>query len=217
MLVTPIFNGQGLGNQLACYVTTRCLALDKGYRFGVAFPERFKGHFFKNISMPEFEGVSFREEGQPPVTLPEGYTYYRENADGDYDKKILNVADNTIIHGDLQGEGYFEKHKDKIRRWLEVEPLEMADDLCVINFRGGEYVGVKDFFLPQEYWDNAIKNMRKINPKMRFEVHTDDYNTAKQFFPDFDIVAQMGLNWRSIRYAKYIILSNSSFGCFLLG
>jgi hypothetical protein len=213
MLVTPIYKGQGLGNQLACYVTTRCIALGKGYDFAVAFPERFKGPFFKNIELPKFYGFDVFEEGGVPYKLPEGYKYYRESManDGDYDDFIFNIPDNYIIHGNLQGEKYFEKHREEIKKWLEVEPLDMPEDTCVINFRGGEYVGVPAFFLPQSYWNNAIAKMKEINPNMRFEVHTDDLITARKFFPHYCIISDIEINWRSIRYAKYLILSNSSF------
>jgi hypothetical protein len=34
MITTEFYHGQGLGNQLACYVTTRVIATDKGYDFG---------------------------------------------------------------------------------------------------------------------------------------------------------------------------------------
>ena len=211
MLVTPIYNGQGLGNQLANYVTTRSLALDKGYDFGIAFPDNFKGKEFMNLDFgKEVIGLEVLIEGQEPTKLPDGMKYHLE-VSSDYDPFVLNIPDNYVIHGNLQGEKYFEKHKDEIRGWLKVEPLDMEDDLCVINFRGGEYVGVIDFFLPQSYWDNAIKNMRKINPDMIFEVHTDDYDTANKFFPDFTIIQQMEINWRAVRYAKYLIISNSSF------
>lgn len=213
MLITPIYTGQGIGNQLACYVTTRCLALDKGYEFRVAFPERWKGFFFKNIELPEVKGIEVPIEGGIPIMLPEGIRYYRETS-SDYDEFVMNMPDNYMLHGNLQGEKYFERHKDEIREWLAVEPLDMPDDLCIINFRGGEYAGVKEFFLPQSYWDNAIANMRKINPDMKFEVHTDDEATAQMFFPDFDCIHDVEFNWRSVRYAKYIILSNSSFGWF---
>ena len=209
MLITPFYNGQGLGNQLANYITTRCLALDKGYEFRVAFPERFKGYFFTDIYLPKIKGIEVLVEGEPPAKLPEGIKYYKETS-SDYDDFILNIPDNYMIHGLMQGEKYFEKHKDEIREWLKVEPLEMPDDLCIINFRGGEYKYVPSFFLPKSYWDNAIKNMRKINPDMRFEVHTDDPETARQFF-DFPIISNIGINWRTIRYAKYLIISNSSF------
>jgi hypothetical protein len=213
MLIDPIFKNSGLGNQLACYITTRCLALDKGYQFGVVYPERFKGTFFPNLELPEVKGFEFDIEGQPPTKMPDGYKYYRESManDGDYDDAIFNIPDNHIIHGNLQGVKYFEKHREEINRWLEVEPLDLPDDLCIINFRGGEYYGVPAFFLPQSYWDNAIQNILKVNPNMKFEVHTDDPATARLFFGAYKIIKDIELNWRSIRYAKYLILSNSSF------
>lgn len=213
MLITPIYKGQGLGNQLANIITVRCIALDKGYDFGVVFPERFKGHFFKDIDLQEAKGLEVDVEGQEPTTLPDGYTYYREQmiGDGDYDPAIFDLKDNTVVHGLLQGEGYFENHRDEIDSWLKVEPIEIPDDVCVINFRGGEYVGVREFFLPKSYWDNAIERMLEKNPDMRFEVHTDDPETARQFFPNYPIIRDIEINWRSIRHAKYLILSNSSF------
>ena len=219
MLVTPIFTGQGLGNQLACIITTKVLALDRGFDFKVVYPERFKGHFFKHLELPEIKGFEFPVEGQPPTLMPLGFTYYREksvrNAQNDdispYDESLQQIGDNTCLHGLLQGEDYFKHRLNEIREWLEVEPLEMSDDTCVINFRGGEYVGVQSFFLPQSYWDNAIAEMLKVNPNMRFEVHTDDVHTARQFFPHYYIIHDVEINWRSIRYAKYLILSNSSF------
>ena len=41
MIVTEIYNGQGLGNQLWCYIVTRVIALDNGYDFGIKSPEKF--------------------------------------------------------------------------------------------------------------------------------------------------------------------------------
>jgi hypothetical protein len=46
---------------------------------------------------------------------------------------------------------------------------------------------------------------------MKFEVHTDDREEASKFFPCFPIVSNIEMNWRSIRYAKYLLISNSSF------
>lgn len=221
MLATPFYKGMGLGNQLANYVTVRCLALDKGYTFGVMYPENFKGASFMDLYMGEpVIGGDIPVEGQPPSVLPDGFSsYYREKTtlhpDGSdisgYDAELSLVGDNTLIHGLLQGEKYFSHRLHQVREWLAVKPLKMPDDLCVINFRGGEYKWVKDFFLPQEYWDGAIALMRKENPDMRFEVHTDDPEEARKFFPDFPIVSDMGRNWRSVRYAKWLIISNSSF------
>jgi len=215
MIVTPLYNGQGLGNQLHCYVTTRAIALDKGYDFGVMFPERFKGKSFMNLDMgKKVVGGVVSVEGQAPDTLPEGTQgYYREEmiGNGEYDDKVFNLPDNAVLHGNLQGEDYYKSHKEEIKEWLKVEPIDMPDDLCVINFRGGEYKYVPEFFLPKSYWDDAIMLMKMLRPDMRFEVHTDDPDEARKFFPDFSIIQDIGLNWRSIRYAKYLIISNSSF------
>ena len=215
MISTPFYKGQGLGNQLANYVTLRAIALDKGYDFGIMYPENFKGASFMNLDMglPVIGGV-IPVEGQPPTVLPEGIqAYYREEmiGNGEYDPKIFELEDNTIVHGNLQGEKYFERHGEKIKEWLKVQPLEMPDDLCIINVRGGEYKYVPEFILPTSYWYEAIAQMIQVNPNIRFEVHTDDPQYAQQIFPNYKVVQDIGLNWRSIRYAKYLIISNSSF------
>jgi hypothetical protein len=205
-MVSGIFHkGSGIGNQLHRYVMARVLALDKGTDFGMIFPENWKGKDFMNLDM-----------GVPVKGLIHTFDEKKEiNEFGidvrDYDWNGINhIKDFTLIDGEFQGEKYYEHHLDKIREWLKVEPLEMEDDLCVIGFRGGEYVGVKDLFLPQSYWDEAMRWMREINPNMKFEVHTDDPETAQKFFPKKIIASGAGFNWRSVRYAKYLIISNSS-------
>ena len=73
MLVTEIYNGQGLGNQLACYVTTKVLALDKGFDFGVLNPHKFKCLDFMDLDFgKKVEGGLIPYEGAPPITLPNG-------------------------------------------------------------------------------------------------------------------------------------------------
>ena len=42
-------------------------------------------------------------------------------------------------------------------------------------------------------------------------MHTDDEITAKEFFPDYKVIHDIGINWRSMRFAKYAIIANSSF------
>jgi len=206
-MISGIFHtGSGMGNQLARYVMARVLALDKGTDFGMIFPENFKGHSFMKLDM-----------GVPVSGLLHEYKERKEvdefgNDIRDYDwDGLLHIKDMTLIDGEFQGEKYYTHHLDRIREWLAVEPLDMPDDLCVIGFRGGEYVGVRDLFLPQEYWDKAIAMMREKHPNIRFEVHTDDVITAQSFFPDFKVIHNIGLNWRSVRYAKHLIIANSSF------
>ncbi len=206
-MITSIFHtGSGLGNQLHSYVMARVLALDKGTEFGMIFPENFKGKDFLKLDMGVQVKGLLHEYNEKKVCNEQGHDIR------DYDwSGVLNIKDLTLIDGYWQGEKYYEHHLDKIREWLRTESLELPDDLCIIGFRGGEYVGVKDLFLPQEYWDKAIAEMRKINPNMKFQVETDDPETANKFFPDFYILHDIALNWMHVRKAKHLIIANSSF------
>ena len=194
MIACIFHEGSGLGNQLHRYVAMRCLALDKDYEFGVINPQNFKGKDFMDLDM----GVPVHDllhEFNEKKVLNQANCDVRS-----YDGKIHDVLDFTLIDGEFQDERYFIHHLKQIRQWLKVEPIESKN---VINFRGGEYVGVKDLFLPQEYWNISIDDS--------YEVHTDDPETARRFFPNLKIISDIGINWRSIRYAKNLILSNSSF------
>jgi len=182
MIIGIFHNGSGIGNQLHRYVATRIKALEENTSF--AMIGDFKGKDFMNLQTYEVE-------------YPAG--------------RVVTDDNPIVIDGEFQAESVWENHIDKVKEWLKVEPLDMPDDLCVIGFRGGEYVGVKELFLPKYYWDKAINIMREKYPNIRFEVHTDDIDTAKHFFPDFECIHDTGLNWRSVRYAKHLIIANSSF------
>jgi hypothetical protein len=209
MIACIFHKGSGLGNQLARYVAVRCLALEKGYEFGVINPENFKGKDFIKLDM----GIPFGS-GKVNVLMSRFEEKKIVNEEGndirEYDQTIWDVEDNTILDGEFQDERYFEDHLSEVNTWLESGELEFLDDVCIINFRGGEYAGVKDLFLPQEYWDKAISTMKKHGASI-FKVVTDDVVTARKFFPNLEIVHNMEMDWKAIKYAPYLILSNSSF------
>jgi hypothetical protein len=230
MLITEIYKGQGLGNQLWCYVVTRCIALRNNYQFGIKSPENFKCSEFMDIDVggPVYGGKG--PEGGPPLELPQGITYYyRERsirhpyslADiSAFDKDLISVQDNTKIDGNMQDEKYIFEYKDQIRNWLKVnEKFECydyaKDDICVINFRGGEYRYIKDVFLPKKYWDDAIAYMLGINKNFKFVIITDDVKTAKKFFPKYSVNHfSIGKDYSIIKNAHYLIIANTSFAWF---
>lgn len=230
MIVTEIYNGQGLGNQLWCYASTRAIAKNKGYEFGIMNPERFKCLDFMEIDFGNTVIGGAGPEGGPTTILPEGIkNYYQEKQilyPGTkidiriHDEKLVQVKDNTKIDGIMQDEQYILKYRDEIREWFKVkkeyECLEYAsDDICIINFRGGEYVGIHDVFLPQKYWDDAVVEMQKINPNFKFIVITDDVITAKRFFPKYDVYHfDIAKDYSILNNAHYLIVSNSSFAFF---
>lgn len=230
MIITELYRGQGLGNQLACYITTRVIAKDKGYDFGIMHPEKFKGSNFLDLDFGCKIIGGNGPEGGPPQKLPDGIQHYYlekkmihpiNGADiRTYDSDLVNVLDNTKIDGLLQGEQYIAHRKNEIRNWLRIknkhECYNYSDDnTCVINFRGGEYVNVKDFFLDENYWRNAVDCMLEINKYFRFIVITDDVPAAKKFFPNYGVFHfSIAKDYSIIKNAKYLILSNSSFAWF---
>ena len=229
MIITEIYNGQGLGNQLACYVTTRVVAKDFGYDFGVMNPHKFKCLDFMDLDfgLPVIGGSG--PEGGPPNSLPEGILhYFRErynvlpngsNVTID-DPELELIKDHTKLDGLFQSENRINHRKDEIRQWLKVKPerdcYEFSDpNVCVINFRGGEYSGVYHFYLNQQYWNNAVQRMRDLNPNFKFIVITDDVERASGFFPDFPVMHfDIAKDFTIIKNAHYLILSNSSFPYF---
>lgn len=220
-MICGIFHkGSGLGNQLHRYIATRIKALELGVELGMIAPELFKGKGFMNLDMGYSTGANYTiEEGtgrvvpEFPLLTKEGkeVTMWQEWNKQVYDPDFNFIQDNTIIDGNFEDERYWCDNKISVKKWLKVEPLYIPDDLCVIGFRGGEFYTVPELGLPKEYFDRAIVEMKKINPQMKFEVHTDDPELAKQFFPEYKIIHDIGINWRSIRYARYAIIANSSF------
>jgi len=217
MIYSYLHQGSGAGNQLARYIAVRVKALDLGVDWKMIWnpdnsgkPMGFKCKDFIKFDEKNVWGIGDLEQGH---VLEWNEKKITENGIDvrSYDPEFNFVQDNTIIEGEFQDERYWEHREKEVDEWLKVEPLEIPDDVCVIGFRGGEFAIYPDLFLTKDYWDKAIRIMREINPKMGFEVHTDDVALARQFFPDFNAIHDTGLNWRSMRYAKYAIIANSSF------
>lgn len=207
MIAGLFHKGSGLGDQLFRYITTRSIATDKGYTWGMFNFHHFKGSSFMQI-----------EEGYPP-RFKETPAIFNEKEirinDIDvrsYDPEINFITDNTVIDGCFEDIKYWGHYLHEMDDWLQTEPIQIPHSTCVIGFRGGEYATVPDLFLPKEYWEDAIVRIKEMSPEIeRFEVHTDDVALAQQFFPGLSVVHDIGLNWRSIRYAKNAIIANSAF------
>ena len=225
MIVGKFYNGSGLGNMLFRYVATRVRALDLGVDYGMVYiddgagkEQGFKGKFFKGDfwgKKPPFE-VVITEHG--PMYQGEYMNTWNEKKvieNGvdirSYDPNFNFIEDNMIIDGEFQDERYWEHREQEVNEWLKVESIDIPDDVCVIGFRGGEFALYPDLFLTKEYWAEAIVLMLQKNINMKFEVHTDDEVLAQQFFPNYKVIHDIGINWRSMRYARYAIIANSSF------
>lgn len=233
MIGTEFIDGQGLGNQLFCYVTARAVAEENGYEFGTAGQERFavnihsnRGMYFMDVDL----GYSISEEEKKTFDCYEDMetrlfigNSRHDMEHGCYiagaDEGIHHVKDNTLIYGNMQDESYFIPYLPQVKQWLKVKPeydsYEFSrENLCIINMRGGEYTGSPELFIDKKYWQNGIKEMKKIRPDMEFMIVTDDEEAAGKMLPGipahhFDI----GKDYVTIKNAHYLLLSNSSFAC----
>jgi hypothetical protein len=223
-MISAFFHeGSGLGDQLFRYVTLRTIAEEKGYQWGMLRSDIFKGKSFMDIDFGEVPKVDFLETA---TRFLEKETRDQQGIDiRSYDPEINFIQDNTVIDGCFEDEKYWGNRLDDMRDWLAVEPITVDDNVCVIGFRGGEYSLFPDLYLDNSYWTSAIKHMRDKGID-RFEIHTDDKKTAEAFantlfapynndrygnWIDYKVIQDIGINWRSVRYAKHLIIPNSAF------
>lgn len=215
MIYSLIHPGSGLGNQLFRIIAGRVLALDKGYEYSPIGTGYFKGKSFMCSDLVERSEpklmVSIEKGGK--IQVRESIPLWEEKTNY-YNPEFNFIEDNTIIDGEFQSIQYFGHRLNEINKWLKTEPLSCDESLCVIGFRGGEFYAFPELGLPKEYFDEGIRTMKEVNPNMKFEVHTDDPVLATQFFPDYKVIHDIGINWRTMRYAKYAIIANSSFFIF---
>jgi hypothetical protein len=232
MISTEILYGQGLGNQLACYVSTRAIAADREVEFGIHDPhgcwgdKRYndKGLYFMNLDM----GKSIDIDKIELFYNEKEYRYFNDSCSHDIqygawanltDLSLKDIPDNSHILGIMQGPDYFYHRLKDIKQWLKVKPEYdkydfSSDDICILNIRANMDPAV---FLPKSYWINAINHMLDINPNMSFLVITEDPILIKQFFPELhDNIYDFGIgeDYAIIKNAKYLITSNSSFSIF---
>ena len=142
-----------------------------------------------------------------------------------YDSDVFNVKDNTdLVGGCWQSGQYY--NKDDLRKWFKIkEPLveqyektldsvglKLDDNMCIINFRGGEYCGISSLIIRPQYYIDAMNHMKSINPEMRFAIITDDISSASRYIPNVPVIHfSIGMDYYIINKSKNLILANSSF------
>ena len=232
IIATELLKGQGLGNQLFCYVTTRALAYAKGYDFSILNREILANNIHSNKGMYFMDidcGIDLDKSSFDNIYQEKEDRIFIGNSIHDIehgcyitgaDKKLLSMEETTLVYGNMQDEAYFGNYKKEITQWLKVKTeydcMEYSrENLCIINIRGGEYTSNPELFLRRKYWTDAMKAMRKIRSDMEFMVVTDDLEAAKRILPEveayhFDLAG----DYTVIKNAHYLILSNSTFAFF---
>jgi len=237
-MITTNLTGN-FGNHMWQYAVCRTIAEELGYEWGINPSPTHDYH--NGANQMDFMDVDF---GKPIVGITQDYHEpwkFIQHVDRVnirmFDKSLYEIEDNTRLIGDkgaeggiYQSEDYIIDRKDDIRQWFKINEnvkidfeatlmslgITLDDNLCVINFRGGEYKSIPNVILRKKYWSDAINIMLENNPKMKFILISDDPQYAKSFMP-FDIPAyhlSIGFDYYVVNQAKWLIISNSSFGWF---
>ena len=240
-MITANLTGN-LGNHMWNYVICRIVAEKLGFEWGVNPTPSHDYHsgqnqmYFMDIDF----GKSIKVIGQNDMGLAkfEGVPneYYDElkvhTHENDsccinmYDPGVFNVEDGTMIHIKSQSEDYLIDRRSDIIDWFKIKSefkiryekilqdlnLVIDENLCVINFRGGEYTTVNNLIPNKKYWSDAISHMKKINPNIRFIIISDDPRSANFYIPGIPCYhVEIGFDFYVVNSAKYLILANSSF------
>lgn len=235
-MITTNLTGN-LGNHMWQYAVCRTVAEKLGYKWGINSSPTHDYH--NGANQMSFMDVDF---GDPISGIEnefhEEWKFYQGPHEHVFvtmlDNKIYSIKDNTILKGQdgalggiFQCEDYLidrkqdiinwfkinKNHEEQCNRKLEELGISLDDDLCVINFRGGEYRNLRNVILRREYWRDSINQMLSINPKMKFLIISDDVECAKSYMP-FNIQAihvDIGFDFYVVNNAKWLIISNSTF------
>ena len=235
-MITTDLTGN-LGNQMWQYAICRTVAEKNGYSWGF---NRTPSHdYYNGIEQMAFMDIDYGlEHNSLYGELPSGIkNLWKEkkvtfNHLGlinfhPFQPDIFDVEDNSkLIIDCCQDERYLLDKKEDIRKWFSIKPenilkyqelliqknIGLNENLCVVNIRGGsEYRAMPNVILEKKYWENAIANMKLINPEMRFIVITDDIKYAKKLLSLPTYHFSIGMDYFIINQAYNLILSNSSF------
>jgi len=233
-MITADFTGN-IGDHITRYLLCRAVAKKNNYHWSIdkkTSHDYYNGREqmdFLNIEYEKPNSSSYRQSPNGIVnSWKEKYQHFPTHDFHPFQPDIFNVPDNTKLTIRCGHDARYYNRKDAVE-WLQIKDKKLLeyknivleknifledDNLCVLNCRGGEYRGVPSLFLEMDYWQNAVRNMLKKNPKMKFIVITEDPEYFKRVFnfPVFHF--SIGCDYYVVNNAKNLIISNSAFGIF---
>jgi|694.fasta_scaffold01523_20 hypothetical protein len=240
-MITTNLTGN-FGNHMWYYTICRLVAEKNNYEWGVNpkpthdYYNGMNQFYFLDVNFGKevfVDGKNERGLNKYQGIPNEYYDFHKEHIyNGDsclinmYDENVWNVSDNTMVHLISQSEDYLLERRNDVISWFKfkneyensyTEKLKelgivLDDNLCVINFRGGEYKNVMNLIPNKKYWTDSINQMLTINPNMKFIIVSDDPNYAKGFVGNFPCYHfDIGFDFYLVNNSKYLIIANSSF------
>lgn len=240
-MITTNLTGN-LGNHMWYYSICRIVAESKGYDWGINSEPEYDYHrgmnqmYFMDVNFGReviVEGKNERGLKTYKGIKNEYYDTHKQHIYNNdsclinmFDSNVFNIDDNTMIHLISQSEDYLLDRRSDVISWFKIKEdyeyiykeklkelgIEIDENLCVINFRGGEYKSVSNLIPSNEYWINSMNYMKSINPNIRFIIISDDPSCANMYIPNIPCYhVDIGFDFFVVNNARYLILANSTF------
>lgn len=226
MILINFRDGQGLGNQLwllftAIYLTDKLKRVLK-----IRNIQKFKGkalidkNFLKDIKIFNSKDINLDWtviEAFPYVELSsKEKIYFQENNDF---IEIVKLFSHVEISGNFQSINLLPEPKKALKYFHNFTYDDLfysQKGICIINIRGGDYLGIKKSPCVEiEYFLNAMNYVKNLVKDVKFFIVTDDYDYAGIILPNVKIIkGNLEDDFKNLYLAKYLILSNSSFAFF---
>jgi hypothetical protein len=228
-MISVYLNGR-LGNNLFQYVFCRIASLKNNCNFFIpknseeskTFYSHFSHKFNKSFEMPCESNPHFWT-GEKLFNVDYGFN------DGNIikfveDINIENVTDGTLLVDFYQSDSYMLEYRDTIiNEWFKFNDTVKSesktllekyniDEYCYIHLRGTDYKTIHQYYLPIDYYLNAINYIKNFKPDIKLLIITDDIDEAKRMFPEDEVVSNSTeIDFYLISQSKYKIIPNSSF------
>ena len=228
MILITFKNGQGLGNQLWLLLTAVFLSKKLNRELKIRNFKKFKGkslmsnYLIKNIKFFNIQDIDkewILIDAFSFIDLTNNENiYFKENKSF---IEFVNLFSNVEICGNFQSDTLLQNPEDARKLFKEFnsfssELLTKNKKYCLINIRGGDYLGLKKSPCVEiDYFLNAMEYIKKIHKDICFYIITDDYLYASIILPNIEIIKGNSANdFKHLYLAEYLILSNSSFAYF---
>jgi hypothetical protein len=257
VIIVKIF--QGLGNQMFQYAYGYArskdlgteLKIDTSYyqsysevtQFGYTYKRDFGLNRFnieaKEATITELNGVLYPRAKSLRGKISNKYRqlstnynkkFYVKEPDYSFDKRLLQIVDNTYVEGYFTDERYFAKYRDGlIKQFALLNPpneknnailnqMEMENSVCIsirrTNFLNNPLMGT----CGEAYYYKAMDEMASKIPNPVFYVFSDDNNWVSSFFKSGYNCVFMQHNYpdfyedfRLMQKCKHHIIPNSTF------
>lgn len=228
-MISIYLNGR-LGNQIFQYVALRILSKKNGSNFYIPSDKESGNFFYKNCSLKFSKYLEQSVESNPHFWIGQNIFDIEFGKIDDYldkykeEHELVNfsVDDGTFLQGFFQNEQNLIQEEDYIRNILKIRKESdrvenftkqyPPDEWCYVHFRGGDYKTIPKWYLPIDYYHQAMNKIKKEYDIEKFVFITDDYDECFNFFPDFPITSStMEDDFFKVYNSVYTIIPNSSF------